>query len=262
MTLAVGIAGIGLLGPGLAGWDQASAVLAGRAAHHPTPLAPPAPTLLPATERRRTGPSVRLALAVATEAVQDSGLAPEELDTVFASSNGEGQVITSILEALHTDGGAISPTQFHNSVHNAAAGYWGIAVGSSRPSVSLGGHDGVFATGLLHAAAQAIQSGQAVLFVAHDVPLPAPLDALRLTTEPFALALVLTPGKGTRGALRLTPDAGAAAPPALAGSLAALHDANPVARALPLLALLAGGGTATIYLPMLEDARLRVDVAP
>jgi hypothetical protein len=101
-----------------------------------------------------------------------------------------------------------------------------------------------------------------VLFVAHDVPMPAPFDALRMTTEPFALALVLTPGQGARGALRLAPEAGAAAPPALAGSLAALHDANPVARALPLLALLAGGGTATIHLPMLDDARLRVDVAP
>jgi hypothetical protein len=262
VTLLVGIAGIGVLGPGLAGWTHAAAVLAGRVPHDPAPLTPPTPTLLPATERRRTGPSVRLALAVAAEAVQDSGLAPEELDTVFASSNGEGQVITSILEALHTPDGAISPTQFHNSVHNAAAGYWGIAVGSSRPSVSLGGHDGVFATGLLQAAAQVVAQGRAVLFVAHDVPLPAPLDALRHTTEAFAVALVLMPGVGVRGTLRIAPQPGTPAPPALHGSLAALHDANPVARALPLLVALAGGAPVALQLPMLDDARLHVDIAP
>lgn len=262
MTLAVGIAGIGLLGPGLPGWAAAAPALAGRAAYEPAPLTPPAPSLLPATERRRTGASVRLALAVAVEAVQDSGLAPEDLDTVFASSNGEGQVIASILEALHTPDGAISPTQFHNSVHNAAAGYWGIAVGSSRPSVSLGGHDGVFATGLLHAAAQAAALGRPVLFVAHDVPMPPPLDALRPTAAPFAVALVLTPGGGARWRLALAPQDGAAPPPALPGALAALHQANPVARALPLLAALAEAVGAEMALPMLDDASLRVTVAP
>lgn len=262
MTLAVGIAGIGVLGPGLAGWAQAVAVLAGQAPYEPAPLNPPAPTLLPATERRRTGPSVRLAIAAAAEAVQDSGIPPEELDSVFASSNGDGQVITSILEALHTPDGAISPTQFHNSVHNAAAGYWGIAVGSSRPSVSLGGHDGVFATGLLHAAAQVVAGGRPVLFVAHDVPLPPPLDALRPTSAPFATAMVLAPARRARGALRLRQcDMAPPAAPALPRGLGVLHDANPVARGLPLLAALAAGGAAEVLLPMIEDASLAVTVA-
>ncbi len=260
MSLTVGIAGIGLLGPGLPGWPQAAPMLTGAAPYEPAPLTPPAPTLLPATERRRTGPSVRLALAVATEAVQDSGLPPEELDTVFASSNGEGQVITSILEALHTPDGAISPTQFHNSVHNAAAGYWGIAVGSARPSVSLGGHDGVFATGLLHAAAQAVVGRRPLLLVAHDVPLPPPLNALRGTTESFALALVLVPEGGTHGRMSLTPDAGPAQRPDLPAGLAALHDANPVARSLPLLAALAGGSGGAVRLPLLDESRLLVAV--
>jgi hypothetical protein len=261
VSLAVGIAGIGVLGPGLPGWAQAEAVLAGRAPYLPAPLTPPAPALLPATERRRTGASVRLALAVATEAVQDSGLPPEEMDTVFASANGEGLVITSILEALHTPDGAISPTQFHNSVHNAAAGYWGIAVGSARPSVSLGGHDGVFATGLLHAAAQVAATRLPVLFVAHDVPMPPPLDALRPTTEMFAVAMVLVPDRGTRGGIALAAEEGAAPAPGT-GGLGALAAANPVARALPLLAALAAGTPAELHLPMLDDARLRVTVAP
>ncbi len=262
MTIAVGIAGIGLLGPGLAGWAAAVPVLAGAAPYLPAPVVPPAPGLLPATERRRTGPSVRLALAVAAEAVQDSGLPPEELDTVFASSNGEGQVITSILEALHTPDGAISPTQFHNSVHNAAAGYWGIAVGSTRPSVSLGGHDGVFATGLLHAAAQVVTSRAPVLFVAHDVPLPAPLDALRPTRESFAVALVLVPQGGAQGRLALAMrEDGAPGAAGLPEDLAALATANPVARALPLLAALAARRPGEVLLPLVEQASLSVAIA-
>jgi hypothetical protein len=101
-----------------------------------------------------------------------------------------------------------------------------------------------------------------VLFVAHDVPLPPPLDALRHTTEAFALALVLVPGAGRHGALRITPRDGAAAPGAMPAGLLALHDANPVARALPLLAALAVGAPAALDLPMLEDARLALEVAP
>ena len=264
MSLAAGIAGVGVLGPGLAGWAAATPVLAGRAAHAPAPLIPPAPALLPATERRRTGPSVRLALAVAAEAVQDSGLPPEELDSVFASSNGEPGVIVSILEALHAPDGAISPTQFHNSVHNAAAGYWGIAAGSHRPSVSLGGHDAVFATGLMQAMAQVAAEARPVLLVAHDVPMPAPLDALRGTREPFALALVLTPRPGPRGVLALDFAAageGAEEPP-LPPGLAALRADNPVARALPLLAAMAAGRAARLSLPLPEEAVLRLAYAP
>ena len=259
MTIAVGIAGIGLLAPGLPDWAQAVPVLRGEAPHEDAPLVPPAPALLPATERRRTGPSVRIALAAATQAVQDSGLPPEELDTVFASSNGEGQVITGILEALHTPDGAISPTQFHNSVHNAAAGYWGIAVGSARPSVSLGGHDGVFATGLLHAAAQVRATRAPVLFVAHDVPLPAPLDALRPGTGAVAVALVLSPHAGRHGTIEVAPLAQApGGRPALPEGLLALHEGNAVARSLPLLALLAAGTAGEVVLPMLDDAGLAV----
>ena len=41
-----------------------------------------------------------------------------------------GQVIHEICEALATDEREVSPTRFHNSVHNASAGYWGIATRS------------------------------------------------------------------------------------------------------------------------------------
>lgn len=252
--IAVSVLGVAVLGPGLPGWAASRTILAGGGAWEATPFVPPPPSLLAATERRRTSPAVRLALAVATEAAEASGLPPESLDTVFASSNGDGQVIGAILAALHESDVAISPTQFHNSVHNAAAGYWGIAAGSQRASASVGGHDWVFASGLLQAAIQVAATGQPLLFCASDTPLDPPLAAKRPTGCAFGLALVLAPGEarpGLRIAYVAEPWAEASTP----------LD-NPCARGLPLLAALAGDSPATLRFAMLDDAHLRVEVTP
>ncbi len=250
----VSVRGIAVLGPGLPGWAAARPILAGGGPWEATPFAPPPPALLAPTERRRTSPAVRLALALATAAAEASGMAPASLDTLFASSNGDGQVIGAILAALHEREVAISPTQFHNSVHNAAAGYWGIAAGSQRASASVGGNDWVFASGLLQAAIQVAATGEPVLFCASDTPLDPPLAAKRPTGCAFGLALVLAPG-GACPLLRLAYEAEPCeeAPPPLD---------NPCARGLPLLAALAGEHPATLRFAMLEDAHLRVEVMP
>ncbi len=55
-----------------------------------------------------------------------------------------------LLEALAGRGPAwCRPTQFHNSVHNAVAGYWSIATKSTQPMTCLAAHDHSFAAGLL-----------------------------------------------------------------------------------------------------------------
>ena len=66
---------------------------------------------------------------------------PAELASVFATTHGDlaitDYLCANLLESpLHT-----SPTRFHNSVHNAAAGYWCIAVGCHAPytTVSVAG---------------------------------------------------------------------------------------------------------------------------
>jgi hypothetical protein len=45
---------------------------------------------------------------------------------VFATANGEINTIGAILPSLLADEPQVSPTLFHNSVHNAAPGYWAI----------------------------------------------------------------------------------------------------------------------------------------
>ncbi len=258
------ICGVAVLGSGLPGWAASEAALAGTAPWGPGDVVPPPPPLLPPTERRRTSPAVRLALAVAAEAT--AGIADRAaLETVFASSNGDGAVVGGILEALHAPGSiALSPTQFHNSVHNSAAGYWHIAVGSVAPSVSLGGHDGSFAAGLLTAGIAVAARGAAVLLCAYDLPLPAPLAAVRPTGPGFGTALVLRPapteGALARLSLRHVAEPAPASVPA--DALDALAEGNPAARALPLLRALAARRPARIDLALSADAHLALDLAP
>ena len=259
------IGGLAVLGPGLPGWKASEATLAGNAPWTPTDCTVPPPAMLPPTERRRTSLAVRLALAAAAEAA--AGEDPAALETVFASSNGDGAVVGAILETLTDPAGAISPTQFHNSVHNAAAGYWGIGTGSKSPSVSVGGHDDTVAVGLLQAAAAVSARRRRVLFCAYDAPLPPPLAAVRRTTVPFAAAMVLLPepDASARAALDLRFGAGGAHPGGAAArddALDALSMENPAARALPLLRALAARRPAALRLPMLGDSCLAIEVSP
>jgi hypothetical protein len=69
------------------------------------------------------------------------------------------------------------PTRFHNSVHNAPAGYWGIATGCTAASTSLCAYDATFAAALLETATQVQASGQAAVLVAFDTAYPQPLYA-------------------------------------------------------------------------------------
>jgi hypothetical protein len=258
------VAGLSVNGPGLAGWAAARAVLAGETPYQPAdPVLPPIDILSP-NERRRTGLPVRLALTTALQAARDAGCDPASLSSVFGSSNGDGPVIGAILETLAGPDRLISPTQFHNSVHNAAAGYWSIATHSTRPSTSIGGHDCTFAAALLKAAAEATTEGTPVLLCVYDAPLPPPLAATRPTACSFAVGMVLSPepcGAATPPLLRLRY---VAAPPdqptePAIEALRPLHRGNPAARSLRLLETIARGGEDVVPLAFLGDAR--VDVA-
>jgi len=171
-----------------------------------------------------------------------------------------------ILDALATPGGDVSPTLFHNSVHNAAAGYWGIGAGSMRPSVSLGCHDDTFPLGLLQAATEVAAWGRPVLFCAYDAPLNAPLDACRPTAVPFAVAMLLLPegepGARATLALRHLPEEPAAEACPRSGLRAALEAANPAARALPLLEALAARQPARLAWALLDGMGLEAELAP
>src|SRR3546814_2131149 len=81
---------------------------------------------------------------------------------------------------LASDARALSPTRFHNSVHNAAAGYWTIGTGCHAPSTAISSFDASFAQGLLEALVQLRTGAQAVLLVAYDAPSAGPLAAVTI----------------------------------------------------------------------------------
>ena len=221
-------------------------------------MTPPAPAVLSPTERRRTGRVTRLALAAATDAVASSGLHAAELRTVFGSGNGDPVTVTTILDALSQPDGAVSPTQFHNSVHNAAAGYWSIGHGSTQPATSVGCFDSTWAASLLAAMAELRAAQAPVLLVAYDVEMPAPLSAVRDTDVAFGAALVLHPDSGwARLTVRHDAEAGETLPADPA--FHPLFRANPAARALPLMEHLAARRSGELSAGYL-DGQLRISI--
>lgn len=261
--LAACVDGIGLIGPGLAGWPAARAVLRAEAAYIDAPVVVAAPTALPPAERRRTGLIVRLSLALGFEAVAASGLDASGLVSVFSSSGADGDNCHAICETLAGTDRQISPTRFHNSVHNAPSGYWGIATGAMAPSTSICTYDATFGAGLLEAVSQAYAFDRPVLLVACDTPYPEPLHSTRPLPGSFGVALVVAPRRSVRTLARIELDAAQgevtemAEPP-----LEALRRHIPAARGLPLLAAWARDAAASLTLDYLDGLQLVVHTAP
>lgn len=263
--MRVAIEGAGLCGPGLVNWAASLPILAGQQDHVPAPTHVPTSDLLPANERRRAVHTVRLALAVGAEAFAGAECDPAVTPTVFASSGGDGETIHEILSVLTSPNPELSPTRFHNSVHNTPAGYWGIGTRSQAPSSSLCCHDDSFVAGLLEAAALVMAERRRVALIAYDVQYPAPLSMVRSIGAPFAIALVLAPAPSTAGfahvALTLRPARGA--PTTMTSpTLEALRRDTPAARSLPFLAALARRSAAELTLGYLAEMELALAVTP
>ena len=267
--LSVWVEGVGIVAPGLNGWPHAAAVLKDEQAYVAAPTVLPAPEVLPAAERRRASRIVKATLAAGLQACQMAGRDPASLPNVFAASGGDGHNGHTLCEQLASGDGQISPTRFHNSVHNAASGYWSIATGATPAAQVLGAYDASFGAGLLEAMAQVELAGEAVLLVAGDSEYPPPLHAKRPILDTSALALVLTPARGANAIAELRlPRRGAlgdgrVTPLAAAEVNGAAH-AMPPTRGLALLAamLAAPDAPQAVDVDYLPPQVLRVTVVP
>ena len=223
----------------------------------------PAPSLLPPAERRRASRVVKTALAVGLEAVAHAGADASKLATVFAASGADGHNCHALCEQLASDDRQISPTRFHNSVHNAAAGYWGIATGSMAPCQVLCAYDASFGAGLLDALAQVALERQPVLLIAYDSEYPEPLHAKRSIPDCGGVALLLAAERSVRAlaSIRAVPTNDAA--DTLADTaLETLRTGIPALRALPLLERLANTARGSVCLDYLRPMQLKVDIEP
>ncbi|MEE4380290.1 MAG: beta-ketoacyl synthase chain length factor [Candidatus Competibacteraceae bacterium] len=261
---AVYLQSLSLAAPGLPGWSDSRLVLVGEQAYQAQPLAAFKPSLLRANERRRTTQVINLALQAAQEAMTEGSPTATQVGSVFASSGGDYAIIDKLCTALNLPGKPVSPTHFHNSVHNAAAGYWTIATGCMQSSTSLSAYDWSFSTGLLEAVTFTQVEGLPVLLVAYDYPPPFPLSEARPLQAPFATALLLSPELTTTalGELRLQLTNQGPEDQLDSSELERLRTGNPAARSLPLLQTIARMTSRTVTLPYLAGQYLNVEFSP
>jgi hypothetical protein len=262
--IVVGVDGIGLFAPGMPDWAASRAVLLGQAEPSTEPATRAAPASLAPNERRRAPESVLLALAVAEQACSMAGRDPRALPNVFASSYGDLPINDYLCAELARTPLELSPTKFHNSVHNAPAGYWTIATGCMATSSALSAGRATFAAGLLEAVLLAKTEATPVLFAAFDVRASGPLADVVGSRTAFGVAFVLTPEREAgKPQLRLELIASAALELASPNAaLQALHAGNPVAeQSLPVLIALAKAAPTTIEIPLAAQTHLKLEMS-
>ena len=263
MTQRLGAAldGLSVLGPGLAGWTQTSEILSGRRVYERRPtIIPPAESLPPA-ERRRAGRVVNLALAAGQEATANAVVDIASLNTVFASSGADNINCHEILQTLCSEDRRVSPTRFHNSVHNVTAGYWSISTRDTAPYSVVCAYDGSFAAGLLEALSQVVTGQTDVLLVAYDIDYPMPLQERRPMSDAYAVALLLRPNRTPLSMATLLISLSTEPADRLQSTeLEALRCNIPAARSLPLLACIAGSTSGLTHLDYLAPLSLAIAV--
>lgn len=252
---------VAVAAPGLGDWAAAVKILRGEGDYLAEPLKLTAPELLPATERRRSSDSTRLALRVAEQALPLAAARLLKPAAIFSSAYGDPTITHKLCELLSGSPPTASPTMFHNSVHNAPAGYWSIATSNPATTTSIAAGEASFATGLLYAAAQIIAEQAPLLLVTYDLPYPKPLSDKCAVSAPFASALLLDHQASEQSIAQLSLSLDEGLETTMDLPLESLRRDNPAARALPLLATLALAGGECL-LPYLAQQRLRIKVTP
>lgn len=255
-ALEARVEGIGFWAPGLPTWEAARGFVARGTLEEGAPRKP-SPQLLAANERRRAPQTVAVALDVALAACASAGRDPQALPSVFASTHGDLAITDYMAATLADDPRSISPTRFHNSVHNAAAGYWTIGAASMAPATAISAGAASFAQGLLEALAQLHAGADAVLLVAYDIEASGPLGAMTPSEGLLGGALVLS--RDSDG-IRLRARMGDGAAAAEQGPLARHAGGNAMAPMLPLFDALAAGGDLAL-LQAGPGSMLRVELA-
>ena len=258
-SLTATIEGIGFWLRGLPDWPAACDYARGGALVEAAP-ARPSPQVLAPNERRRAPESVAVALEVALAACTAAGRDPASLASVFASTHGDLSITDYMCDTLVDDPRALSPTRFHNSVHNAAAGDWTSGTGCMQATTAISAFDASFAQGLLEALLQLAAGEPAVLLAAYDTASAGPLAPVSSSEGTLGGALLLS-ARGAAGRPRLRAtlvDGDVDAMPR--GPLARLAAGNAMAPMLPLFDALASGDDVAL-LKAGPGRTLRVEIA-
>lgn len=261
--MIVTVTGIGLWTRGLHDWQDFLASLESDSADLTGDFESPRPAAIPARERRRAGLTINLAVEVMHQACDMAGADKAAITSVFTSALGDTDVTDYMCRKLATTEKLLSPTRFHNSVHNATSGYWSISATNRHPSSFVGGFQASFACALLEAASCGIAEGLPVGLAAYDIANRAPFGDVLPITETLGLALLMWPGERSGGwRLELTVEPGTCtAPVPETPALRRLADANPMGTGLALLEALARQEPSALCWPLGSGSSLRAGIS-
>ena len=185
---------------------------------------------------------------------------------MFASTHGDLAISDYMCTTLVSTPTLISPVKFHNSVHNAAAGYWSIGTASHAPYTAISAFQHTFGTGLLEAVTQVHCERRAVLYVAFDIEAKGALGTISPSRGLLGTALVLAPldecaPADTSPLLALEVRTGEPAipTPARSAAIAAVSE-NVLAPCLPLFEALAADESSVVMLTLSDHMVLRATV--
>lgn len=250
MSIDIDIIGVGIAAPGLPDWNTFCRVLDGGQPAEASEL--PKTTLLSPRERRRAPATVRLSFAAAEQACAAADMEPADLEAVFCSGMGDLEITDYMCGVLAENPEMLSPTRFHNSVHNAASGYWSIGAGAHGDVTAISGWRDSATAGVIEALSRVHAGQKPVLLVVYDDVARGPMQDLWACEHAFCSALVMAPsGSSSRAMARLnigTVPGGVDDWPQLPEMLAGRIDDNAAARMLPLLTRIAGSSDGEIVL--------------
>lgn len=204
------------------------------------------PDLIPSRERRRAPQLVKMAIEVMDQACKMASMNPDDVAVVFSSAMGDMQITDYMCRTLADSPDLISPTRFHNSVHNAAPGYWSITTGAFTPATAVSAYEFTATMAFLEAAIQVAEENTPVILVTQEVAAPLPLLDTCPSEHPFSAAILLTPpgyGDVAVCSLRFSVSQQPEPWPDVGPALRDDFGTNFGAKLLPLLTAIAEGAT-------------------
>ncbi|MCH2185017.1 beta-ketoacyl synthase chain length factor [Myxococcota bacterium] len=210
----------------------------------------PEASLLQGPLRRRATPLTRMSVEVMQQALKMAKADAAKTPSVWATAHGEHSTAIGLLDMMLKGEGKLSPTKFHNSVHNTPSGYASISAKNRSPSTTLTGGAELVASAFCEAGAMVSALNRDVVLVLADEPLMSPFDSPN-STRPLAISFLLSANPeralGAISHLQKRPDRAPDGPSEIFGRL---H----VAAGLFLIEAIIRGETGVIPLQWQESA--------
>ncbi len=256
--------GLGVWGPGFSNWAEFKSQIENPSAELTT--SSPKPEIIPANERRRSPLAVRAAVETSWQALQQSGLKSSDVACVFGSGLGDTDITDYMCRVLTTAEKQLSPTKFHNSVHNAAAGYWTISSGCMKSANSIAAYHDTVGTCLLEAMIQSVQHNEPVLVTVFDTEVQQTWKQIFPSDQSFAASLLICPENFSvnKSLAKIKFSSMSSDNPDVSGlpeSMQALYQQNPAAKILPLLKCLTAKQNSTLSFSTGGNSQLTIDLS-